>query len=357
MRRLCIIILLLISALRAEAQTLWTELKPEVQTATIRSRRTPDVVREVMLSSQPLKLLDAQTRASLLQKVTSRSGDENLAALYLYIYSALREPNGSMARSDVRMLSLHGDMVFKSWAQDSDCDELYNWAYALGSYSATGGEARVKRVLKKLSSTKMKAFYGWSLVHTFNSAHDIARASVLAGLSSFNDITPPATLHDTFTPESEETYSAVNTITTPVVAPMSGAPSDIEIAMRKECMAWSGAYHTALKHNLGRGISLIYSERADGEYLTIADSHGDSYTFSNEMFMLDNGYFVAVKRGMQVHGIIVGKLLQRGGFVLFGERNLDYGTKILDVKCGGRSVHLHIDAQGKGEGYLNYTIR
>jgi hypothetical protein len=43
--------------------------------------------------------------------------------------------------------------------------------------------------------------------------------------------------------------------------------------------------------------------------------------------------------------------------VLFGERNLDYGTKILDVKCGGRSVHLHIDVEGKGEGYLNYTIR
>ena len=356
MRRLCIIIVLLVSALRAEAQPLWSELTPEVQMATIRSRRTPDVVREVMLSNLPLKQLDAQKRDQLLQKVTSRCTDEKLSALYLYIYNSLREPNGSMARSDVRMLSLHPELIFKSWGQEQNIDKLYNWAYTLGSYSAMGGEAKAKRAIKKLSSKKSLVGYS-SVVQRFNSAYDIAHASVVAGKNSFNDVTPPAVLYDTFTPESLEVYNAVNSVSTPIVASLSGAQSDTEVAMRKECMAWSGAYHTAIKHNLGRGIAITHSHRADGEYLTITDTHGDSYTFNNEMFMLDNGYFVAVKRQKLSHGIIVGKLLQRGGIVLFGERNLDYGTKILDVKCVGVSIHLHVDVEGKGERYLNYTIR
>jgi hypothetical protein len=309
-----------------------------------------------MLLDVPLKQLDAEQRAQLLQKVTSRCADENLAALYLYIYNALREPNGSMAQSDVRMMSLYAEPILKLWAQDSTSGKIYNWAYSLGSYSAMGGEAKVRRVVKKLTNKKLLASYG-SQVYRFNSAYGIAYASVSAGKNSFNDITPPAVLYDTFTPESEDLYNTVNSASAPIVASLAEAHSNIDVAMRAECMAWNGAYHTAIKHNLGKGIFLTHTHRADGEYLTIADAHGDSYTLNNEMFLLDNGYFVAVKRGMQVHGIIVGKLLQRGGFVLFGERNLDYGTKILDVKCGGRSVHLHIDVEGKGEGYLNYTIR
>ena len=356
MRRLCIIIVLLVSALCAEAQPLWSELTPEVQMATIRSRRTPDVVREVMLSDQPLKQLDATKRAQLLQKVTSRCADENLAALYLYIYNALREPNGSMAQSDVRMLSLYAEPILKSWLEEENSDKLYNWAYSLGSYSAVGGEAKVRRVIKELKSKKMVAICG-PLVETLSSACDIVHTSVLAGKNAFNDITPLATLGDAFTFETQETYTAINTISSPTVAPISVTASDTEIAMRNECMAWSGAYHTAVKHNLGKGILLTLSVRADGEYLTMTDSHGDSYTFTNEIFMLDNGCFVAVKRLKSAHGIIVGKFLQRGGLVLFGERNLDYGTKILGVKCASQSIHLHVEIEGQGEGYLNYTIR
>ena len=356
MRRLCIIIVLLVSALRAEAQPLWSELTPEVQMATIRSRRTPDVVREVMLSDQPLKQLDATKRAQLLQKVTSRCADENLSALYLYIYNALRESNGSMAQSDVRMLSLYYEPILKSWSEEESSDKLYNWAYALGSYSAVGGEAKVRRAIKKLTNKKLLPDYS-TIIQRFTTACDIAHASVVAGKNSFNDVTPPAILCDTFTPESLEVYNAVNSVSTPIVASLSEAQSDIEVAMRKECMAWSGAYHTTIKHNLGRGIALIHSHRVDGEYLTISDTHGDSYTFNNEIFMLDNGYFVAVKRQKLSHGIIVGKFLQRGGFVLFGERNLDYGTEILGVKCAGQSIHLHVDVEGQGERYLNYTIR
>jgi hypothetical protein len=97
--------------------------------------------------------------------------------------------------------------------------------------------------------------------------------------------------------------------------------------------------------------------RADGEYLTIADAHGDSYTLNNEMFLLDTGYFVAIKRLASPHGIIVGRFLQRGGFVILGERNLDYGTKILGVKCAGQSIYLHVEAEDKTQKYLNYTIR
>ena len=354
MRRLSIIIVLLISALHANAQTLWSELTHEVQMATIVSRRTPDVVREVMLSDQPLKQLDATKRAQLLHKVTSRCTDENLAALYLYLYNALREPNGSMARYDVRMLSLYADPLFKLW--EHNLSELYNWAYSLGSYAAMGGEAKVRRVLKELNSKKMVAICG-PLVETLSSACDIVHTSVLAGKNAFNDITPLATLGDAFTFETQETYTAINTISSPTVAPISVTASDTEIAMRNECMAWSGAYHTAVKHNLGKGILLTLSVRADGEYLTMIDSHGDSYTFNNEIFMLDNGCFVAVKRQKLSHGIIVGKFLQRGGFVLFGERYLDYGTKILGVKCASQSIHLHVEIEGQGEGYLNYTIR
>lgn len=355
MRRLAIIIALLFSTLCVDAQPLWSELTPEVQIATIHSRRTPEVVRDVMLSTTPLKQLDAATRDKLVAKVTSRCSDEHLAALYLYIYSALREPNGSMAQSDMRMLSLHTGQIFKSWACDES--ELYNWAYALGSYSALYGEAKVKRVLKRLSSAKTMVLYGQTLVQTLNSAYDIAYASVLAGLNSFNDITTPATLGDVFTLDSEEEYAALSSVSSPVVAPFGEVHSDVEAAMCKECMAWGGAYHTAIKHNVSRGVSMIRSKRADGEYLTFVDAHGDSYTFSNEVYMLDDGYFVAVKRLASSHGIIVGKFLQRGGFVLFGERSLDYGTKILGIKCVGRSIHLHVDVEGKGENYLNYTIR
>lgn len=356
MRRLCIIIALLVSALCAEAQPLWSELEPDVQMATIRSRRTPFVVREVMLLDVPLKQLDAEKRAQLLQKVTSRCADENLAALYLYIYNALREPNGSMAQSDVRMMSLYAEPILKLWSEDENSDKLYNWAYSLGSYSAVGGEAKAKRAIKKLSNKKLLPDYS-AIIQCFTTAYNIAYASVLAGKNSFNDVTPPATLYDTFTPESEEVYTAVSSTTTPIVASLGEALSDIEVAMRKECMAWNGAYHTALKHTLGRGILLTYSHRADGEYLTIADSHGDSYTFNNEIFMLDNGYFVAINRLSSHHGIIVGKFLQRGGFVLFGERNLDYGTKILGVKCEGQSIYLHVEAGDKSKRYLNFTIR
>ena len=356
MRRLCIIIVLLISALCAEAQPLWSELSPSVQIATIRSRRTPQVVREVMLSDLALKQLDAPTRAQLLQRVTSRCMDQNLAALYLYIYNGLREPNGSMAQSDVRMISLYAEPILKLWAQDSTSGKMYSWAYSLGSYSAMGGEAKVRRVVKKLTNKKLLASYG-SQVYRFNSAYGIAYASVSAGKNSFNDITPPAVLYDTFTPESEDIYDAVNSASTPIVASLADAHSNIDVAMRAECMAWNGAYHTAIKHNLGKGIFLTHTHRADGEYLTIADAHGDSYTLNNEMFLLDNGYFVAIKRLASPHGIIVGRFLQRGGFVIFGERNLDYGTKILGVKCAGQSIYLHVEAEDKAQKYLNYTIR
>lgn len=356
MRRLLILLVALVTLSSAEAQTLWGELSPQEQRATIMSRRTPDVVREVMLSPTPLKELDYVTRDRLIAKVTSRCGDENLAALYLYIYNTLREPNGSMAESDVRMLSMHTLPIFKLWSNAEESEGFYNWAYSIAYYAAASGEAKVKRVFKKLTNKKMAAIIGDS-ASRFIASYHYAYSSVKAGLSAFNDVTPLAPLCDTFTADSEETYANLSGQSSPIMAAVSEQQGDVEKAMRRECMAWGGGYHTQLKQNIGRGVSLIFSERADGEYVTIADAHGDSYTFRNEVFMLDDGYFVAIKRNASFGGIVVGKLLQRGGFVLFGERNLDYDTKILGVKCEGRSIYLHVERKDKNQSYLNFTIR
>lgn len=356
MRCIVALCVAMLCAFCAEAQVLWTELSATQQRTTLTSRRTPDVVREVMLGSQPLKSLDVTTREQLLAKITSRCSDENLAALYLYIYNVLREPNGSMAVDDVRMLAMHTPLVLRLWAHDEGCGQLYSWAYSLGSHSAKHGHSAVKRALKRFSSKDILSHHA-ALVSRFSAAYNIARASVSAGDAISNDITPLAPLGDTFTLESEASYDAVSTLSKPIVAPLGDAHSDVERAMRSECMAWDGAYNEAVKHNYGRGLTIIRSLRADGEYLTFVDVEGDSYTFENELFMLDSGYFVATTRHATPNAITLGRLLPRGGFVLFGQRSLDYGTTIRDVKCEGVSVYLYVDVEGIGERYLNYTLR
>lgn len=356
MRLFAVLCVVLLCAFRAEAQPLWTELTSNEQAAVIMSRRTPEVVRSVMLSETELKALDAETHQKLLDRITSRCTDEHLAALYLYIYNALREPNGTMAAYDVRMLAMHAPLMFKAWRDTEDYDNLYNWAYSLGAHAARYGHKAVKRALKTVASKSIVSDYG-ALVNRFSTAYNIAQSSVSIGLNSHNDITPPATLSETFTFESKELYDAVNTTCKPIVEPKRSADSEVESAMRRECIMWDGAYNTAIKHSHGRNLSIVCSLLADGEYLTFIDANNDAYTLENEVFILDSGYFVAICRQASPNGIIIGRLLSRGGFVLFGERSLDYGTEIRDVKCEGSSIHLCVDVEGIGERYLNYTIR
>ncbi len=356
MLRLLLIILSLFIALSADAQNLWTELTAAEQRTTIASRRTHELVREVMISPVPFKELDSETRTRLIARITSHCNDENVAALYLYIYNALREPNASMAEYDVRMLSMHPSLVLKLWASDSSYGELYNWAYSLGCQHARMGHSSVKRALSKLTKKNLLLEYG-TIINRFASAYTIAYESVSAGINALKDITPLAPLDERFSISSKKEYEAVSAIAKPLVMPLGDASSEAENAMRRECMTWDGAYHTLIKHNLMRGISLIRSSSSGVEYLSFVDLKGDKYTVENQVYMLDNGLFVALRTSSSPHGIVIGRILQRGGIVLLGERSLDYGITIRGVKCAGHSVYLCVDSEDFGEQYLNFTIR
>lgn len=356
MRRLVTLIVALLMALPLSAQRPWGELSSLEQRSAIVSRRTHDVVREAMLSPTPLKELDRQSREKLINRVTARCNDPYVAALYLYVYESLREADGSMAESDVRMLAQHSELVLATWLRDTTNERLYSWAYSLGAHGAKHGQKSVKRALKKLTKKDIFLEYG-SVITRFNAVFQGVNNSVHAGRNTFNDVTPLAYLDDVFVACSKEEYESVTMTKQPVVSSVADA-TDIDSLVRRECMTWDRAYHELVKkHDLGRNIQLIRSQRTDGEYLTIVDANGDSYTIDNEVYMLDLGRFVVIRRQHTPHAIAVGGVMSRGGLVMFGERKLDYGVTILDVKCTEDVVYLHVNIEGKGDGYLNFVIR
>ena len=357
MRRIVVILLLIIISLSASAQRPWVALSAEEQSAVLTSRRTPSVVRRVMTSEIPLSEIDAESREELLRRIVSRTKDEHLAALYVYLYDVLRSPDGSMRRSDVRMLAMHTEAMLAQWSSQEDRRMLYNYAYSIGRSRALGGGSSVKSALRKM--TKKRIFEKYlDIVALFDRAQNIAYESISAGARTFEDVTPTVKAEDILLLSSAEEYSEERVSLKPVAAALEDPRNEAERSMREECMAWSRSYHTFLEHPFGRNLTLVRSTRNDGEYLTFIDPSDDSYTVVNEVYILDSGCFVVVERGEKPQSLILGRIAQRGSVEIIGKVYIDMGREIIDVRCTLTALHLHLKGVGgKGEEYLKLPLK
>lgn len=357
MRRIVVILLLIIASFSASAQRPWTELSADEQSAVLTSRRTPSVVRRVMTSAVPLSEIDDDSREELLRRIVSRTKDEHLAALYVYLYDVLRSPDGSMARSDVRMLTLHPEAMLVLWSSQEDRRMLYNYAYSIGRCRALGEASSVKRALRKMTKKPLFEKY-LDIVALFDRAQSIAYESVLAGERTFEDVTPTVKAEDVLLLSSAEEYMEERVSLKPVAAALEEPKNEAERNMRNECMAWSRAYHTFVEHPFGRNLTLVRSTRNDGEYLTFVDSGDDSYTVASEVYILDSGGFVVVERGQKPQSLVLGRIAQRGGVDIIGKVYIDMGREIIDLRCTLTALYLHLKgADGKGEEYVKLLLK
>ena len=354
MRRFVILSIVLLSSVVAMAQRPWAELTPEEQQQVLSSRRTPNVVRSVMQHDASLKSLDSLTRAELLDRIMSRTSDHNLASLYLYIYELLREPDGSMRREDSRMLTLHSQLMYQAWSKDIDLKHLYNYAYSIGRLSSEQGAKSAKALVPKMSKKKEMQQYR-IVAHHFARAVEIARDSELAAEGTFQDVTAPVQLEQSLLILSEKAYEAVVDGVEPLVLHLAEPADEVEEAMRKECITWSGAYNTAIKSNVVRGVELVRSNRAEGEYLTI-NAVDHSYSVENELYLLASGRFVAVERGAEVPSLILGRITAKGALEIRGKVYIDFGREVLDVKCNEAAVYLRVKSGDKVE-YLMLPLK
>ncbi len=354
MRRSILLCLTLLISVAAMGRTPWLELSPQQQREVLASRRTPDVVRKVMNDECKLSAIDGATRAALMQEVTSRTSDPNLAALYLYLYDLLRDPSGGNGRQDVRMLSLYAPEYLELWSSAEDRGSIYSYAYSVGRRRAIYGKLSGGGALKKLSKKRYAESYG-RVIAAFNSAVELAYDSELAGRRAFEDVTPPVQTENIFLITSAEEYAGVQGVLNPLV-PMLGEPkNDIEAAMRRECMLSGRAYHCSVKQSLGRGIELVQSLTHEGEYLTFIDASSDSYSVENEVYRLNADKFVVVERGAEPQSIMLGRITQRGYVDIIGRVYVDMGRKLLGVKCTESMLYIHV-SRASSEEYLKLPL-
>ncbi len=355
MRRYILLILTLLTSVAAMAHTPWSHLSSIEQEAVLKSRRTPAVVRKVMQSDFQFSTIDNATRAELMRCVISRTGDENLSALYLYLYDLLRDPSGANGRQDVRMLSLHAEELLEAWSKEDEHGNLYNYAYAVGRRRAIYGKTSVGAALNKLGKKRYADKYQ-DIISTFNTAVEYAYKSELAGLRTFEDVTPPVQAEDKFLIFTAEEYAAIKDVLQPVALTLSEPQNDTEAAMRRECMLWSRAYNAYIQHSLGRNIVLVQSATSDGEYITFIDSGDSSYSVENELYHLKSGNYVIVERRAEPQSIILGRVTQRGVVYIIGRVYVDMGRELLDVKCTDDALYLHVRRGAKDE-YLQLPLK
>lgn len=355
MRRSILLILTLLTSVAAMAYTPWPQLSSAQQEAVLRSRRTPEMVRKVMQSDFQFSTIEPTTRAELLTCVTSRTADDNLSALYLYLYNLLRDPSGDTGRQDVRMLSLHTEELLEAWSMEENHGNLYNYAYSIGHRRAIYGKSSVGGALKKLGKKRYADKYQ-DVIAVFNAAVEYAFKSELAGRRTFEDVTPPVQAEDKFLIFSAEEYAAIEGALQPVALAIAEPQNDIEATMRRECMLWSRTYNTYVKHSLGRNIVLVQSVASDGEYLTFVDSSNDSYSVENELYQLKSEGFVIIERRAEPQSIMLGRVTQRGIVDIIGRVYVDMGREIVDVKCTDSALYLHV-RRGTSEEYLQLPLK
>lgn len=354
MRRCIILIFTLLLSTTLFAQRPWTELSTSEQREVLASRRVNEAMRRVMRGDIAVSKLNRATRTEILERVTTRSSDANTAALYVYLYNLLREGDGSMSRLDVRMLSLHTAPMLAAWSSDAEDGRAMNFAYSLGKRRANIGKTAVGGVLKKMSKKRF-AEYG-ELVASFSRAVEIIAASESAGKRAFEDITPPAQAEDRFLYLSGEEYAAITATITPVVGTLPTAITLLEIEAREECIVWSGAYHTALKENIGRNTSLVHSTTYDIEYLTLIDTNDNSYTVENELYLLPSHHFLVMERGKNPESLLLGRVTQRGGIEIIGRVYIDHGRKLRDLKVTAEALYLSVEGS-RGVEYLMLPLK
>ena len=350
MRRCIILILCLLLSTPLFAQKPWLELSASQQQSVLGSRRVGEVVRGAMHDGASITRLDSATRAQILERITSRSGDGNTAALYTYLYNILREPDGSMSRSDVRMLEQHTAHMLALWASDSCGDRAANYAFALGLRRAEQGKTEISGVLGKLNKKRFQERYG-SIIETFTDIIDIVALSASAGERTFEDITPPAQAEERLLLLDKAEYDAAVGSIGPLVEPLPCPASEAERAAVEESMTWCGAYHTAIKQNIGRNISLVRSTTRNGEYLTLIDANDHSYTVENELYLYSSHRFVVVERGNELQSLLLGRITQRGGVEIIGRVYIDLGRELRELKCSSDALYLCVDSS-RGTEYL-----
>ena len=350
MRRCIILLLTLLATTTSFAQRPWLELSASQQRSVLASRRVGEVVRRAMGDDVAITKLDSTSRAQILERITSRAGDANTAALYTYLYDLLRAPDGSMSHSDVRMLSQHTAHMLALWASDSESDRVASYAFALGMRRAKLGKVEISGVLKKMSKKRLTERYG-DIIARFTHIVESVAQSVTAGERAFEDITPPAQAEDRLLLLDKAEYEAVNSGIKPLVAPLPHTVDCAELAARQECIAWCGAYHTALKEGIGRNISLVRSTTSEREYLTLIDANNQSYTVENELYLYSSHRFIVVERGNDIQSLLLGRITQRGGVEIVGRVYIDLGREHRELKCTSDALYLCVEGS-RGTEYL-----
>lgn len=330
MRYVVCILLSLTVALVAQAQTPWSRLPADVQQSVVASRRTPELVRRVMLGDPLLAHVEGALREELLRCVTSKCGDEGVVSLNIYLYNLLRMPDGAMAEEDMRMLSLYPEALLELFALSDDL--LASYAYSLGRAKAHSDAKRCGRVIRKLSKRRYAERYGRTVAR-LSQAVDVVYRSESASQATFEDVTPAARSPRYVELSSEEEYLSQHDGVGRLVCENVASGGSIEPMMREECMTWGRGYHTLFKCDMARNISLVHSACSDGDFLTLIDSDGVSFTFADELYITKSRAIIAVDRRSEYPSITIGTLSPHGVMHIEGRVIIDLGREIEEVRC------------------------
>ncbi len=354
MRRCTLLIIMLLSSFAALAQTSWGELSQQQRRRVLNSRRVVDEVRDIVGGRLDISTLDAEQRSEILSCVTAKCGDNNTAALFLYVYDMLRESSGANGHLDVRMLTLHTERILSTWASAGDNHSLVNYAYSLGCCRARLGKSMIGSAMNKLGKKRYLKQYG-DVVAMFHRAVETVAQSQSVGCRAFEDVTPPVQAEDRLLLLDKSEFEAMVPTISPLVERLGSAASDVEQALRRECISWSGAYHTVIKHSINRNLQLVRSTTFDAEYLTLIDCNNDSYTVENELYLLPENRFVVIERGNKPQSLLLGSITSRGGVEIVGRVFVDLGRELCEVKCGDGTLYLRVDGE-RGEEYLQLPL-
>jgi hypothetical protein len=354
MRWCILLIITLLISFAAPAQTSWGELSQQQRRRALNSRRVVDEVRDIVGGTLDISDLSAEQRSKILSCVTAKCGDSNTAALFLYIYDLLRESSGANGRLDVRMLSLHTERILSAWASADDDQTLVSYAYSLGSRRARFGKLMIGGAMNKLGKKRYVKQYG-DIVAKFNIAVETVAQSQSLGRRAFEDITPPAQAEDRLLLFDKSGFEAVVPTITPLVDRLANATSDMEQALRSECISWSGAYHTAIKQSINRHLQLVRSTTFDAEYLTLVDCNDDSYTVENELYLLPDDHFLVVERGTKPQSLLLGAITSSGGVEIEGRVFVDLGREIRELKCTAETLYIYVVSE-RGDEYLQLPL-
>lgn len=336
MRHILIVVVALTTLFSVSAQQPWSDYDARQQHRVLNSRKVSGVVRSAYSS---LDELDDQQREELLDIVTSPVKNRAIQSLYIYVYEMLRPADGTAALYDAAILRLYPEYMLRRWKDAGVESDIINYAYALGRYSAMGGQeadAAVDLSLKR----RYKRHYADQVV-TLCSGMRFAAISELYGGQVDIDYTAYEPLILTPYDISKGRYDDVVATVSPFVP--CELSDDVERAVAVESIAWSGSYNMPHSTLTDVGLNLVYCYGESDNVVVITADDGFSSALPAWLYLMPTGeiYALSVDDDNRIDGVVVGRI----GYAevdVMGIIPIEHGV-LRDVKCCAEGLYLRVE--------------